>query len=98
MDDLILTDSDPEAIQSVLYALNLSFPVKDIGPLRFFLGLEIQQLENGLHLSQTKYICDLLKKTHMDCAKPVTSPMAASVKLTLADGPFLKIQRCTAAQ
>ncbi|KAF5460168.1 hypothetical protein F2P56_020055 [Juglans regia] len=51
VDDIILTGSDPEAIQSVLHALNLSFTVKDIGSLRFFLGLEIQSLETGLHLS-----------------------------------------------
>lgn len=56
VDDIILTSSDPQAIQSVLTSLGLTFLVKDLGPLRFFLGLEISHLSTGLHLSQKKYI------------------------------------------
>ncbi|XP_042982037.1 uncharacterized protein LOC122311522 isoform X1 [Carya illinoinensis] len=87
VDDIILTGSCPKAISSVLHSLHSSFPVKDLGPLRFFLGLEINKFSNGLHLSQTKYICDLLKRTNMDLAKPVSSPMAFSTRLSLTDGP-----------
>lgn len=72
----------------MIHSLSLSFPLKDLGSLHFFLGLEIHPFANGLHLSQAKYICDLLKKTNMDASKPVTSPMSASVKLSLNDGPL----------
>lgn len=71
VDDIILTASNMDAITSVITSLNNCFPIKDLGPLRFFLGLEIQHLSQGLHLSQTKYIYDLLKRTNMDLAKPI---------------------------
>lgn len=43
VDDIILTGSDPLAMQTILNTHSQFFPLKDIvGPLRFFLGLEIQ--------------------------------------------------------
>lgn len=90
MDDIILIGFDTEAIKHVLSALHLNFPLKDLGPFRFFLGLKIQTFQSGLHLSQTKYICDLLKKMNMNCAKSVISPMAALTQLSPTDGPLFK--------
>lgn len=87
VDDIVLTGSSSDAITSMLTSLSTSFPVKDLGPLRYFLGLKINTMSSRLHLSQTKYICDLLQRTNMDLAKPVQSPMAASTHLSFTDGP-----------
>ena len=54
-------------------------------PLSYFLGLEGHRTENGLHLSQHKYICDLLKHTDMDGCKETSTPMSIVPKL-LAEG------------
>lgn len=65
------------------------FSVKDAEDLNYFLGLEAHRTSNGLHLSQRKYILDLLHRYNMINAKPVTTPMASSPKLTLTSGTSL---------
>ncbi|KAI5313268.1 hypothetical protein L3X38_042442 [Prunus dulcis] len=54
--------------------------LKDLGPLHYFLGLEVQRSSTGLFLSQAKYATDLLTKVHMTGAKPCATPVG-SVKL-----------------
>ncbi|KAK9213571.1 hypothetical protein WN943_002959 [Citrus x changshan-huyou] len=55
-------------------------------PLSYFLGLEAHRTENGLHLSQHKYICDLLKRTDMDGCKETSTPMNIVPKLLVEGG------------
>jgi hypothetical protein len=57
-----------------------------LGDLHYFLGVEVIKLESGLLLSQRRYISDLLKKTNMHEAKPITSPMASSSMLSAFTG------------
>jgi hypothetical protein len=77
VDDIIITASDSAAIPDLLQLLNADFAVKDLGDLHYFLGVEVLKLNSGLLLSQRRYIMDLLKKTNMHEAKPITSPMAS---------------------
>ena len=44
--------------------------------------MEADRSSQGLHLCQTKYICDLLDWTQMACDKPFASPTVASTKLS----------------
>jgi hypothetical protein len=57
-----------------------------LGDLHYFLGVEVLKLDSGLFLSQRRYIMDLLKKTNMHEAKPITSPMASSSVLSAFSG------------
>lgn len=59
--------------------------VKDFGRLSYFLELEADHGSMGLVLSQRKYIKILLTRSNMLQSKPVTSPMAASLKLSKYD-------------
>jgi hypothetical protein len=54
--------------------------------LKFFLGFQIKQLEDGTFLSQTKYTQDILKKFSMDKAKPIKTPMGINGYLDLDMG------------
>lgn len=63
--------------------------MKDLGLLRYFLGVEVQRNQNGLFLSQMKYITDLLLKTNMLGCKPIGSP-ASKAKLSPSDGSSLQ--------
>lgn len=61
--------------------MNATFSFKDLGDLNYFLDIELLRNSTGLHLSQTKYILDLLKKTNMDKAKALPTPMVSSASL-----------------
>ena len=76
MDDLIITVSKPSAIDDLLCHLKANFAIKDLGSLNFFLGVEVLPNSSGIVLSKKRYIVDLLRKTNMLEAKPVSSPMA----------------------
>jgi hypothetical protein len=86
VDDIIITASVPEAIPDLLQHLRTSFAIKDLGKLNFFLGVEVTALTSGLLLSQRRYILDLLKRTNMLEAKPISSPMASSSSLSAFAG------------
>jgi hypothetical protein len=51
------------------------FELSMMGELKFFLGFQIKQLEDGMFISQTKYTHDLLKKFDMDKVKPIKTSM-----------------------
>nr|KYP52574.1 hypothetical protein KK1_025528 [Cajanus cajan] len=54
-----------------------------MGELKFFLGLQIIQLDEGIKIHQTKYTRELLKTYKMEDAKPMKTPMHPSSTLGL---------------
>lgn len=62
--------------------LQANFSVRDLGKFHYFLGVEVSRLSDGLLLSQQKYINDILRRTNMLAAKPVTSPLASNSRQT----------------
>lgn len=56
--------------------------MKDLGTLRYFMGLEIDRNDNGFFVSQHKYTRDLLKEYGMQNATPLKLPMDLHLKLT----------------
>ena len=56
-----------------------------LGELTFFLGLQVYQIDEGIFISQTKYIKDMLKKFKMEDSKPVGTPVVTSCKLSKND-------------
>jgi hypothetical protein len=89
IDDIIITSSQPLAIDDLLLSLTHDFAVKDLGPLNFFLGVEVLSIPHGILLSQQRYIMDLLIRTKMNEAKPITTPMESTTSLFAFEGePF----------
>lgn len=70
--------SHPSQIDHLLSFLASVFLVKYLGQLSFFLGIKICHLDNGILLSQRKFICDLLSRVNMFAANGFNSPMTAS--------------------
>ena len=56
-----------------------------IGEMKFFLGLQIAQNKDGIFISQTKYLKDLLKRFGLEICKPIGTPMITSHKLSSKD-------------
>ncbi|PKI78139.1 hypothetical protein CRG98_001467 [Punica granatum] len=65
------------------------FAMKDLGPVNYFLGMEAKFDKTGLHLTQAKYIHDILSRGSMLDCKPISSPVTSGARLSLHDGdPF----------
>ncbi|KAM1024520.1 hypothetical protein ACFX2C_037789 [Malus domestica] len=78
VDDILVTGPSPAACQQVITQLSALFPIKDLGALHYFLGIEVKRSSSGLFISQTKYILDLLAKAKMDGAKPCSTPLSTT--------------------
>jgi hypothetical protein len=89
VDDIIITSSQPVAIDDLLHSLTHDFAIKDLGTLNFFLGVKVISNPHGILLSQHRYIMDLLLRTKMSEAKPITTPMASTTSPSALKGePF----------
>jgi hypothetical protein len=62
------------------------FKMSMMGELKYFLGFQIKQLQEGTFICQTKYIQDILKKFGMKNAKPIKTPMGTNGHLDLDTG------------
>ncbi|PRQ49673.1 putative RNA-directed DNA polymerase [Rosa chinensis] len=89
VDDIVVTSSHDRLLQSFIDALSRGFDIKDLGPLHYFLGLQVHTSSHGLHLNQVKYAHDLLSKHDMLLTKPMSTPMSAKDSLTATDGALL---------
>ena len=81
VDDIIITSDDKKGIDDLKRYLQNSFRTKDMGKLRYFLGIEIAQSKEDISLSQMKYVLDILKETGLLGSKPIETPMDPNVKL-----------------
>jgi hypothetical protein len=57
-----------------------------MGELKYFLGFQVKQLQEGTFISQTKYIQDILTMFGMKDAKPIKTPMGTNGHLDLDTG------------
>ena len=58
------------------------FEITDFGLMSRFLGIKVNQQDDGIFISQRKYACDILKKFKMDNSKPVSTLVEEKLKLT----------------
>ncbi|RVW50118.1 Retrovirus-related Pol polyprotein from transposon RE2 [Vitis vinifera] len=92
VDDVIIASNDLKEIDVVKKFLHESFTIKDLGELKYFLGIEVARSAKGIMLSQRKYALDVLKDSGFSGSKPVGFPMESSLKLTANDSsPLLLI-------
>ena len=79
--DIILTGDDVEEMTRVKKGLASEFEMKDLGKLRYLLGIEVARNKTGIAISQRKYILDLLEETGTLGCKPAETPMDPNVRL-----------------
>ena len=89
VDDIIVTGNDHAIIQNFKTYLSDCFHMKDLGVLKYFLGIEVARGPDGIFLCQRKYALDIITETGLLGAKPVSFPLEQNHNLALTDGPFL---------
>ena len=65
--------------------MNKEFEISIFGEINFFVGLQIQQNKNGIYITQSKYIKEILKKFGMEDSRLVGTPMSTGHNLTKKD-------------
>ena len=63
VDDIVVTGNHEEEIRRLKVLLSREFEIKDLGSLRYFLGMEVARSKEGISVSQRKYFLDLLQDT-----------------------------------
>jgi hypothetical protein len=89
VDDIVLASNDSSAISNITNLLNAQFKLKDLGILKFFLGLEIARTSLGISVCQRKYALEILEDSGLLASKPVKFPMDPNAKFSRLDGPLL---------
>jgi hypothetical protein len=86
VDDIIIVSSSPCAVDAILADLKCDFALKDLGDLHFFLGIKVKCTNQGLMLSQEKYVSDILTRASMTTCKEVVTPLSTNMKLVAHGG------------
>ncbi|XP_010518640.1 PREDICTED: uncharacterized protein LOC104793917 [Camelina sativa] len=89
VDDLVITGNTVQAIEDFKKYLSTCFYMKDLGVLKYFLGIEVARSPKGIYLSQRKYVLDILAETGLLDLKSIFFPLEQHHRLGLAVGPFL---------
>jgi hypothetical protein len=85
VDDIILSASSQELLQHFVRTLKYAFAIKDLGPVSYFLGVEMQRNRDGFLLSQSSYALDVLERAGMTNCKPVATPAETISKASTSD-------------
>lgn len=90
VDDIIIASTSKELTDQVTNELTRYFKLRDLGDLKYFLGLEIARTSAGISLCQRKYALELLASTGMLACKPSSVPMVPNLKLSKTDVVILE--------
>ena len=79
VDDIICNDD--KEVDQLKDDLRGVFKLRDLGPLKYFLGLDIVCSQKGITICQRKYVLEILEETRKMACKPSSIPMDPSIKL-----------------
>ena len=81
VDDIMFGSDDDMMSHKFSKDMQSDFEMYLLGELNLFLRLQIYQLDDGIFISQTKYIREMLKKFRMEDRKSISTPMITGCKL-----------------
>ena len=85
----MITGDDMQGIQDLKHFLCRQFEMKDLGPLNYFLGLEVSSFIDGYYLTQAKYTSNLISRASITDSKIVDTPIEYNCCLNSHDGESL---------
>jgi hypothetical protein len=86
VDDIIFGSTNKSTCEEFSRIMVQKFEMSMMGELKYFLGFQVKQLQEGTFISQTKYIQNILIKFGMKDAKPIKTPMGTNGHLDLDTG------------
>ncbi|KAJ0909446.1 putative RNA-directed DNA polymerase [Helianthus annuus] len=82
VDDIVLTGNSIAEIEHIKQVLNDTFKIKDLGVLKYFLGIEVLYDKDEICFSQRKYCLELLSEFGYLGCKPISTPIEQSYLVT----------------
>ncbi|XP_042939361.1 uncharacterized mitochondrial protein AtMg00810-like [Carya illinoinensis] len=89
VDDIMLGSSNLAIIDSIKNHLHTQFKIRDLGTLKYFLGLEIARSSAGIHICQRKYTLEILEDAGLLGSKPINTPIEQNHKLSHSSMDYL---------
>ena len=86
VDDIVIPGSDQDGIRKLKQHLFNHFQTKDLGKLKYFLGIEITRSNSDVVMSQRKYVLYILEEIGILDCKPIDTHMDPNVKLVPGQG------------
>ncbi|XP_017982421.1 PREDICTED: uncharacterized mitochondrial protein AtMg00810-like [Theobroma cacao] len=81
VDDIVIGSTSDQLVDNIKEYLSTQFKLKDLGIVKYFLGLEIARSPERISVCQRKYVLDMLEEYSLLGAKPVSTPMDYNYKL-----------------
>ncbi|GJY03955.1 putative ribonuclease H-like domain-containing protein [Tanacetum coccineum] len=75
VDDIIFGSTKKSLCTEFEKMMHKKFQMSSMGELTFFLGLQVKQKEDGIFISQDKYVTEILKKFGFTDVKTASTPM-----------------------
>lgn len=85
VDDLLITGNDAQLIDDTKHTLHSHFKIKDLGELKYFLGIEFLRSAAGIIMNQRKDALELIAELGLGNAKPSMTPLDCTQQLTSAE-------------
>ncbi|KAJ1695606.1 hypothetical protein LUZ63_012304 [Rhynchospora breviuscula] len=90
VDDILITGNNDNAITELMQSLHNHFALKNLGSLNYFLGIEAKTTSTGVHLTQTRYLSNILQRANMHTAKPCSTPISTGVQPSKYSGTAME--------
>ncbi|CAL9011462.1 unnamed protein product, partial [Prunus brigantina] len=81
VDDIVFGATSEKLIHEFTKLMESEFEMSMVGELTYFLGLQVNQSDDGIFICQSKYAKDLVKKFGLDTSKKARTPMCSKVKI-----------------
>lgn len=81
VDDLIFTGDDEYMIEDFKNSMMNEFNISDLGRMRYFLGIEVLQRDDGIFICQKKYAMEVLRRFGMEESNSVLNPVVPGFKI-----------------
>jgi len=82
---MLVTGSNISVIEETKASLHEAFKIKDLGTLKFFLGMEFNRSSKGILVNQRKYALEIISELGIGAVKPAWTPLEVNTKLTTQD-------------